>query len=129
MPGVPLVGNGIAAEDKLEAMPLERVAHGTVERMDRGPTADRHAIFLIDDLVLLAVIELVNFQIASARRNHSQAPDVVPLKSFLEFLDEMSRPQLGRLAARPPNVKRTVSPTDPAADPQGRQVADVVGVQ
>ncbi|NIS51159.1 MAG: hypothetical protein GWN94_08625, partial [Phycisphaerae bacterium] len=55
----PLVGVGIGAEDELQAVPFQPVAHGSVDGVDCRERTDHDAVLVVDDLVHTLVVELV----------------------------------------------------------------------
>ena len=69
---VPLVGDRVAAEDELEAVPLEAVADRAVDAVDRRPGSNRDPVLLVDDLVHLGVVELLHLNLPGPAR---EGPD------------------------------------------------------
>ena len=127
--GVPGVGHRVAADDHLQAVPVQRVADRAVTGVDRRPRFDGHAVLLVDDLVLALEVELVDVDLSRLGRQIRQPGHVVPVVGLQEVFDRVLGSHLGDGAARPPDLQRDGATRRPTAGPQTGEITPVVRVQ
>ena len=75
---IPLVGIGITAKNKLQALPFQAVADRSIQDVVGWPGANSDTIFLVYNLVLAPVVELMNLQYLARRRQSSCPSDNIP---------------------------------------------------
>ena len=115
--GEPGVGVGVAAEDDLVTIPRERVANPAVAGMYCRPRANGDAVFLVNDLVLTLVVELVGNDFARNRIDLDRTSHVIPVVGLQEVLDEICGAHVLPRTARPPDFQRRGTSAGPAAGP------------
>ena len=97
--------------------------------MDRRPGPDSDAIFLVNHLVLLHVIEFMHLDLTTRVRQRARAGRDVPLVGHLHAFYEGLAAQFRRGTTGSIKVYRRVPARKPAADVQTHEIANVVNMQ
>ena len=93
---IPLVGVSVAAKHVLKAVPFEAETHRAIETVNRRPGTDRYAVFLVDNLVFLLVVELVDDDLRALVGQRAGPGGEVPSIALLHGVDERLGPKLRR---------------------------------
>jgi hypothetical protein len=125
----PFVRIGITAERKLESVPLENKAYGTVQRMNRRDRPNRNTIFTVYLFIDSLVIELGHLYLKAFGVDIALTRSPVPGIHLFHVVNHV----LGALflygAAGPPDPERSLTVGNNAAYPQCINIADMIRVE
>ena len=124
----PIVRVVVTREDELETIPFQRETHRAVDTVKCREGADGNTVFLVDDGVFAAVIELVDFHCQSTKIDLAQATVPVPAVKLEHAVNGGLCSQLRRWAARTPDPEGPGATAESASHVERTQITHVVDV-
>ena len=112
----PFIGISVGAEDKLQAVPFQRVAYRSVNGVDRGKAAYNNPVFLVYDLVLAFVVEFRNVRCKATDIRLTNTSFEIPEIHLFHRFDGGLCTKFRASAAGSPDPQRSKSSRDSTGD-------------
>ena len=102
--------------------------HGTISNVDGRPRTDGHAVGLVDNFVITAIIELGDLDLTWSVGEGCLPALFVPVVGQQEVFDGELCPEVLGLSVWPLHLQGAGATSGPAARPERGEISPVIGV-